>query len=133
MMVEGMGADLGILGSALSATVGLLVGVLVLTVRKVLPLVLGLAVGGYVSWLVLFTAWGDIRSYLGTDMWLFAFCALTIVAVIALSHFLKKMEQVAISLAGAVLVCAAFGLLGQVEWVLGLALAGMAFGSLRAG
>jgi len=115
-----------------AVVVGVVAGFAVLFVRKLLPMALGLVVGGYLFWLLPLSEWGMAIFGKQPDfVWVTVAGATLVFALFMASRLVSIVERIAISLSGALLICVGADVLHQPEWVLGLALAGLAIDGLR--
>ena len=111
--------------------IGVLGGLLVLVVRRLLPLTLGAIVGSYVAWCVVQFGWG-IDLFRAHPDWLAGVSfGVSFIGVVVLNRLIVVTERISIAITGAVLLGASLGLVNRIEWVAGFALASLAIDGLR--
>ena len=117
--------------TAMLLLVGMLGGVVVLAIRRLLPLTLGAVVGSYVAWCAIQYGWG-IDLFRAHPDWLVAGSfGLSVLGVVAVNRLIAVTERISIAIAGAVLLCASLGVVHRIEWVIGFALVSLAIDGLR--
>ena len=110
---------------------GLITGALFFVVRRLLPLAVGVVVGGYLFWAVPWTSF--YSAWMPQEVSLYAVpctVALLIGLLFVMSRWSIIIERILISLSGSLLVCAGLERMGEAAWVIGIATVSLAIDGL---
>jgi len=116
---------------AASIAGGVLAGGVFFLVKRLLPLAVGMVVGGYLFWALPWTELFETWMPSSLTHYVVPFSAvMLIVCVMFLSRWSLIIERIMIAASGALLVCGGLGRMDQPEWVLGIATVSLAIDGL---